>query len=98
MAKFAEDDRIEQMTAQKRRMKQLGKTYTYNKFVTGAIVNDSASLNVFLYALLLLSKILLLISWSNFYSQLEIICTTCKYYGLKRIIKLHKCIPSHLLL
>ena len=25
MAKFAEDDRIEQMTAQKRRMKQLGK-------------------------------------------------------------------------
>ena len=24
MAKFAEDDRIEQMTAQKRRMKQLG--------------------------------------------------------------------------
>ena len=43
MAKFAEDDRIEQMTAQKRRMKQLGKTYAYNKFVTGAIVNDSAS-------------------------------------------------------
>ena len=26
MAKFAEDDRIEQMTAQKRRMKQLGKS------------------------------------------------------------------------
>ena len=26
MAKFAEDDRIEQMNAQKRRMKQLGET------------------------------------------------------------------------
>lgn len=99
MAKFAEDDRIEQMTAQKRRMKQLGKTYTYNKFVTGAIVNDSASLNVFLVCvIIIIIKILLLIFWSNFYSQLEIICTTCKYYGLKRIIKLHKCIPSHLLL
>ena len=33
MAKFAEDDRIEQMTAQKRRMKQLGK-----KKITGALM------------------------------------------------------------
>ena len=30
MAKFAEDDRIEQMTAQKRRMKQLGKKFKVN--------------------------------------------------------------------
>ena len=53
MAKFAEDDRIEQMTAQKRRMKQLGKTYTYNKFVTGAIVNDSASFECILVCIII---------------------------------------------
>ena len=53
MAKFAEDDRIEQMTAQKRRMKQLGKTYTYNKFVTGAIVNDSASFECILVCVII---------------------------------------------
>ena len=37
MAKFAEDDRIEQMTAQKRRMKQLGKKNKYYWFTCGPL-------------------------------------------------------------